>query len=117
MPRRRTEPSVISQSRARQAREVQPRFDAPAGAAQSARMPEYGMPCCDWALLSEPLQLAVAREALMRAAETIAGQAMVLAAEMDDGALPDRGGAEALRLFAAVVRVTGRERNAPAGHA
>jgi hypothetical protein len=80
-------------------------------------MPGYGTVCCDWALLSEPLQLAVAREALMRAAETIAGQAMVLAEEMEEGMLPDRGGAEALRLFAAVVRVTGREANAPAGHA
>jgi hypothetical protein len=74
-------------------------------------------PICDWALLSEPMQLAVAREALARAAETIAGQAMVLATEMEEGTLPDRGGGEALRLFAAVVRVTGREANPPAGHA
>lgn len=77
----------------------------------------YAAPLCDWALLAEPLQLAVAREALSRAAETIAGQAMTLALEMEDGALPDRGGPDALRLFAAVVRVTGREANPPAGHA
>jgi hypothetical protein len=42
---------------------------------------------------------------------------MVLAAEMEEGVLPDRGGPEALRLFAAVVRVTGREVIPPAGHA
>lgn len=82
-----------------------------------ASAPGYGAALCDWTLLAEPLQLAVAREALVRAAETIAGQAMTLAEEMENGALPDRGGAEALRLFAAVVRVTGREANPPAGHA
>jgi hypothetical protein len=79
--------------------------------------PRYAAPLCDWALLSEPMQLAVAREALARAAETIAGQAMVLAGEMEEGVLPDRGGPEALRLFAAVVRVTGREVIPAAGHA
>lgn len=102
MPRRRIESTLSPQPRPQAPREG---------------VPGYASPLCDWALLSEPLQLAVAREALSRAAETIAGQAMVLAAEMDEGVLPDRGGAEALRLFAAVVRVTGREANPPAGHA
>ncbi|MDR3535425.1 MAG: hypothetical protein P4L71_02890 [Acetobacteraceae bacterium] len=58
----------------------------------------------NWNLLSEPLQLALAREALRRAADTIAEQAEVLAAEMERGALNDNGGPEALRLLAAVVR-------------
>ncbi len=105
MPRRRIQTTVIHHPR---------ELDAPDTI--GARL-GYAMPLCDWALLSEPLQLAVAREALARAAETIAGQAMVLAGEMEEGALPDRGGAEALRLFAAVVRVTGREASPPAGHA
>ncbi len=104
MPRRRIEQSVVNLS----VRAIEP----------CARdRPRYAAPLCDWALLSEPLQLAVAREALARAAETIAGQAMVLAEEMEEGALPNRGGPEALRLFAAVVRVTGREVIPAAGHA
>lgn len=105
MPRRRIQPTVIHHPHALEARDTM------------GAVPSYGAPICDWALLSEPLQLAVAREALARAAETIAGQAMVLAEELDEGVLPDRGGAEALRLFAAVVRVTGREASPPAGHA
>ena len=71
----------------------------------------------DWNLLSDDLQLALSREALRRAAETIAGQAEVLAVEMDTGGLVDRGGADALRLLANVVRFTGEERLHPAGHA
>ena len=57
-----------------------------------------------WDLLSDDLQLALAREALRRAVATIAGQAEVLAGEIEAGTLADRGGADALRLFAAVVR-------------
>jgi hypothetical protein len=104
MPRRRIEQSVPNPP----VRAVAPH--APDGSRYAAQL-------CDWALLSEPLQLAVAREALARAAETIAGQALVLAEEMEEGVLPDRGGPEALRLFAAVVRVTGREVIPAAGHA
>lgn len=107
MPRHRIEHNVTTQPRAGGVYAHEPHAAAPG----------YGAALGDWALLSEKLQLAVAREALTRAAETIAGQAMVLAEEMDGGVLPDRGGAEALRLFAAVVRVTGREANPPAGHA
>ena len=71
----------------------------------------------DWNSLSEDLQLVLAREALLRAAETIAGQAETLAQEMEAGCLEDRGGPDALRLFAAVVRVTGQDNIVPAGHA
>ena len=113
MPRHRIEPAFHSPRCAPDACVDMPRAGAPGGVSLLGA----AMPICDWALLSEPLQLVVAREALARAAETIAGQALVLAGEMDEGALPDRGGAEALRLFAAVVRVTGREVIPPAGHA
>ena len=68
----------------------------------------------DWNILSEELQLVLSREALKHAAETIAGHAETLAAEMESGRLCDRGGPDALRLLAAVVRVTGQ---APFGQA
>jgi hypothetical protein len=60
----------------------------------------------NWNVLPESLQLILAREALVRAAETIASQAETLAQEMEVGGLQDRGGPDALRLLAAVVRAT-----------
>lgn len=71
----------------------------------------------DWNILSDDLQLVLSREALRRAVETVAGQAEVLADEMEVGTLTDRGGVDALRLLAAVVRVTGQEGLGSAGHA
>lgn len=59
-----------------------------------------------WTALSDDLQLALAEQALSRAAETIAGQAENLAAEMESGSLTDGGGPDALRLLAAVIRAT-----------
>ena len=58
----------------------------------------------DWNNLSESLQLYLAQQAFCQATETIAGQAEVLAGEFEEGTLADRGGAEALRLMAAIVR-------------
>ena len=60
----------------------------------------------EWNALADDLQLALAEQALSRAAETIAGQAESLAAEMEAGALADGGGPDALRLLAAVIRAT-----------
>ena len=71
----------------------------------------------DWNTLSEPLQLYLAQQAFRQAAETIAGQAEVLASEFDTGALADRGGAEALRLIAAIVRALGPDTAHSSGHA
>ncbi len=59
-----------------------------------------------WNNLPDDLQLALAEQALQRAAATIAGRAECLAAEMEAGALADQGGPEALRLLAAVLRAT-----------
>lgn len=59
-----------------------------------------------WHDFSEQQQLALSREALRRAAETLAGHAELLAREMEGGALLDQGGPDALRLFASVVRAT-----------
>jgi len=75
------------------------------------------MPHANWNSLPDDLQLALSREALRRAAEILAGQAELLAAEMDGGALLDRGGPDALRLFAAVVRTTNQDAFGPVGHA
>ena len=69
----------------------------------------------DWNILSDELQLVLAREALRRAVETIAGQAEILADEMEVGTLADRGGVDALRLLAAVGRVTGQYSGGAAG--
>jgi len=71
----------------------------------------------DWNDLSDELQATLTREALRRAAETIADQAETLAAEMECGLITDEGGVEALRLLAAVVRFADTDRYGPAGHA
>ncbi|MGG5823994.1 hypothetical protein [Falsiroseomonas sp. HW251] len=70
-----------------------------------------------WNTLPEDLQLILSREALRRAAETLAEHAELLAEEMDRGTLTDRGGPDALRLFAAVVRATNEDNFGPVGHA
>ena len=70
-----------------------------------------------WRDMPDELQLALAREALRRAAETLADHAEVLAMEMESGALADRGGPDALRLFAHVVRATSLDAIGPVGHA
>ena len=70
---------------------------------------------CEWNVLSEPLQLALSREALHRAGMTIAMQAEALAAEIESGTLVDRGGPDALRLLAAFVRDTSRGVLGPTG--
>ena len=71
----------------------------------------------DWDLLSDEAQLRLAREAMRRAAETFANHAELLAAEMEAGAIADRGGPEALRLLASMMRLTGQDTLAPAGSA
>jgi hypothetical protein len=71
----------------------------------------------DWNLLSEDLQLMLSRAALMRAVDSIAGQAEFLAEEIDAGIIADHGGAEALRLLASLTRSTADEVLVVAGHA
>jgi len=71
----------------------------------------------DWNQLTDNVQVALSREALYRAADLIAMQAEVLAGEIENGNLPDHGGADALRLFAAVVRASDGEALAPQGMA
>ncbi|MGH7081271.1 MAG: hypothetical protein ACREFV_02250 [Acetobacteraceae bacterium] len=71
----------------------------------------------DWNLLSDDLQIAISREAMRRASDAIAGQAELLAGEIEEGALSDRGGPNALRLLAALVRLGGEDAYGCAGHA
>jgi hypothetical protein len=75
------------------------------------------MSSATWDMLSEDLQLALTREAMRRAAETLADHAELLAEEIEHGSLSDRGGPDALRLFAAVVRATQQDAFGPVGHA
>ena len=71
----------------------------------------------EWNRLSESLQAALSREALRHAAAVVAAQAEALADEIDAGAVADRGGSEALRLFAAVVRANTEDPCVPSGMA
>jgi hypothetical protein len=70
-----------------------------------------------WNTMPDDLQLVLSREALRRAAETLADHAEMLAEEMERGTLSDRGGPDALRLFAAVVRATNEDAFATVGNA
>ncbi len=67
----------------------------------------------DWNMLSEQVQLQLSRKALRHASAGIAEQAEMLADQMEDGIISDRGGPEALRLLASIVRTTCREPSAP----
>ena len=71
----------------------------------------------DWNFLTDGAQLALSRAALVHAADTIASQAETLAEEMETGSLDDRGGPDALRLLAAVIRTLNTTSTAVAGHA
>jgi hypothetical protein len=71
----------------------------------------------DWNMLSDQLQLVLSREALRRATLQVAEHADTLAEQMESGILADRGGPDALRLLAALLRVTGEEAEGPVGHA
>lgn len=71
----------------------------------------------DWNTLPEGLQLYLAQQAFRQASDIIAGQAETLAQEFERGTLADRGGAEALRLMAAIIRALGPNHGLPAGQA
>lgn len=72
----------------------------------------------DWNLLSNDQQLLLSQAALRAAADLIAGQAEILACEIEAGALSDLGGPEALRLLAAIIRLADPDlTDVAAGHA
>jgi hypothetical protein len=59
----------------------------------------------EWTILTDEAQLALSREAARRALALVANQAEQLALDIDDGVLSDQGGAEALRLLTALIRL------------
>jgi hypothetical protein len=71
----------------------------------------------NWNMLSDDVQLLLSRQALRLAAEIISNKAEVIADEIEAGALLDRGGPDALRLLAMVVREMTAAEAGPAGHA
>jgi hypothetical protein len=94
----------------------------PAGGGDARRRQEgesdgHAMPPSDWNALTDDIQLALSREAMRRAAETLAEHAELPVAEIEHGGLSDRGGPDALRLFAAVVRATQQDPFGPVGRA
>ena len=76
-----------------------------------------GRQMMDWHILSDEAQLRLAREAMQRASETIADHAEHLAREIEAGAIADRGGPEALRLLATMLRLNARGTMMPVGTA
>jgi hypothetical protein len=75
------------------------------------------MACADWQELSEDMQLALAKQAMRRAAHIIADQAELFAIQFTTRTLQDRGAADALRLFAVLLRETSSECLRPIGNA
>ncbi len=71
----------------------------------------------EWHSISEPLQLQLAQEAMRQASANIAAYAEALAEEMEGGFMSDRGGNEALRLFATLVRSLNAPSTEMVGHA
>ena len=71
----------------------------------------------EWNILPEPLQLQLAQAALREASKNLAAYAEALAGEMEAGFMSDRGGHEALRLFANLVRSVHAAEPQYAGHA
>ena len=71
----------------------------------------------NWENLSEPLQLRLAQAALREASKNLAAYAEALASEIEAGFMSDRGGQEALRLFANLVRAVHGAEPEGVGHA
>lgn len=68
----------------------------------------------DWLSLSEETQLRIATAALRRATARLVAQAEGMAEMYDEGGLSDRGGADALRLLARLLRLETEEKAAGA---
>jgi len=75
------------------------------------------LPRSEWHSISEELQLALARQAMRQAATIIADQADLFAVQFTTATLQDRGAADALALFATLLRETSAECLRPMGNA
>ena len=71
----------------------------------------------EWHTMSEPLQLALAQHAMRQAAAIIADQAELFAVQFTTTTLVDRGAADALKLFAVLLRETSADCLRPMGNA
>ena len=71
----------------------------------------------EWQALPDALQAALAQQAMRQAALIIAEQAELFAVQFTAGTLTDRGAADGLRLFAALLRETTIATLAPVGSA
>jgi hypothetical protein len=71
----------------------------------------------EWQLLSDETQLALAQQAMRQAAHIVAEQADLFAIQFTTRTLADRGAADALKLFAALLRETSTECLRPIGNA
>jgi hypothetical protein len=75
------------------------------------------LPNAEWHGMSDELQVVLAQQAMKRASFIIADQAELFAAQFAAGTLVDRGAADALRLFATLLRETSAECLRPVGNA
>ena len=74
-------------------------------------------PTTEWQLLSDETQLALAQQAMRQAATIIADQAELFAVQFTTKTLVDRGAADALKLFAVLLRETSADCLRPMGNA
>ncbi len=71
----------------------------------------------EWHSISESLQLELAKQAMRRASVIVADQADLFAVQFTTQILQDRGAADALKLFATLLRETSAECLRPVGTA
>jgi hypothetical protein len=74
-------------------------------------------PTTEWQLLSDETQLALAQQAMRQAATIIADPAELFAVQFTTKTLVDRGAADALKLFAVLLRETSADCLRPMGNA
>jgi hypothetical protein len=74
-------------------------------------------PTTEWQLLSDETQLALAQQAMRQAATITADQAELFAVQFMTKTLADRGAADALKLFAVLLRETSADCLRPMGNA
>jgi hypothetical protein len=75
------------------------------------------IPATEWQSISDQLQVSLAQAAMRQASTIIADQAELFAVQFTSKALQDRGAADALKLFAVLLRETSAECLRPAGNA
>ena len=80
-------------------------------------MKKHGQTSTKWQDVPEDLQILLAQKAMRNAAMIIAEQAELFAMQFTSGTLQDRGSADGLQLFAALLRETTTDMLTPAGTA